>query len=83
MVRAISAGCKLKAYLEMMTGITLPKLRQILRAHYQEKTGTELYQELTTITEMAKESPQDFLLRVLSLRERVIFASKVEEAVMR
>ena len=63
-----------------MTGITLPKLRQILRAHYQEKTGAELYQELTTITQTAKESPQD--LRALSLRERVIFASKAEGAVM-
>lgn len=63
--------------------ITLPKLRQILRAHYQEKSGTELYQELTTMVQGPAENPQDFLLRALSLRERVIFASKTEGAVMK
>lgn len=31
------------------------------------------------MTQDTKESPQDFLLRALSLRERVIFASKAED----
>ncbi len=82
-VRAVYSGSKLKSYLEMMTDITLQKLRQILRVHYQEKSGTELYQELTTMVQGSTESPQDFLLRALSLRERVVFASKAEGAVMK
>ncbi len=49
----------------MMTDITLLKLRQILRVDYQEKSGTELYQELTTMVQGSTESPQDFLRRAL------------------
>lgn len=49
--------------------------------HYQEKTATELYQELTTLVQKTKETPQDFLLRALSLRERVNFTSKVDESI--
>jgi len=79
-IRAISSSSKLKTYLEMMTNITLQKLRQILRVHYNEKTSTELYQQLTNTVQDLKESPQDFLLRVLSLRERIIFASKADNA---
>ena len=80
-VRAVSSGSKLKAYLEMTTDITLPKLRQILRAHYQEKSGSELYQELTTLVQGQKENSSDFLLRAMSLRERVIFTSQEETGI--
>ena len=80
-VRAVSSGSKLKAYLEMTTEITLPKLRQILRAHYQEKSGSELYQELTTLVQGQKETSSDFLLRAMSLRERVIFTSQEETGI--
>jgi len=82
-VRAISSGSKLKSYLEITTNITLPKLRQILRAHYQEKSVSELYQELTSLVQGPKESPSDFLLRALSLRERVIFTSQAEDTGIR
>ena len=79
-IRAISPSSKLKAYLELMADITLQKLRQIIRVHYKEKSSTELYQELTTMIQDPKESPQDFLLRALSMRERIIFASKADDS---
>lgn len=78
-IRSINPNSKLKSYLEIMKDITLQKLCQILRVHYQEKNASELYQELTSIVQGTKESPQDFLLRALSLRERVIFASKADD----
>lgn len=80
-IRSVSSGSKLKAYLEMTASLTLPKLRQILRAHYQEKSGSELYQELTTIVQNQKESPSDFLLRAMSVRERIIFTSQEETGI--
>ena len=79
-IRAVNPSCHLKGYLEIISSMTLQELTQILRVHYKEKTSTELYQELTSVTQDTKESPQDFLLRALSLRERVIFASKAEGA---
>ena len=82
-IRCINSNSKLKSYLEIMKDITLQKLCQILRVHYQEKTATELYQELTTVVQGPKESPQDFLLRALSLRERIVFASKDDETGMK
>lgn len=60
--------------------MTLQKLRQIIRVHNKEKSSTELYQELANIVQDLKETPQDFLLRALSLRERVIFESKADNA---
>lgn len=77
-VCAIYSGSKLKSYLEMMTDITLPKLRQILRVPYQEKSGTELYQELTTMVQGSTESPQDFLLWALSKAEGAVMKYQPE-----
>ena len=47
-----------------------------LRSHFQEKSATELYQQLTTIVQSPEESPQSFLIRALDLRQKVLFASK-------
>jgi len=69
---------KLRSYLETMKELTLAKLRQMLRAHYKQKSGTELYQELTTMCQLPKETPQDFLIRALDLRQQVLFASQAE-----
>ena len=48
----------------------------MLRAHYKQKSGTELYQKLTTICQSPKETPQDFLIRALDKRQQVLFASQ-------
>ena len=59
------------------------RLKQVLRAHFKEKTGTELYQELTSLCHSPKESAQDFLMRAMNLREQVIFASQKEDSVVK
>ena len=53
-IRAISPSLKLRSYLETMKEVTLPKLRQMLRAHYKQKSGTELFQELTTMYQLLR-----------------------------
>jgi hypothetical protein len=55
--------------------LTLPKLRKILRFHYHEKSATELYQTLANITQLPKEDPQSFLIRALTVRQKIIFVS--------
>ena len=56
-IRAISPLLKLRSYLETMKEVTLSKLRQMLRAHYKQKSGTELFQELTTMYQSPREIP--------------------------
>jgi hypothetical protein len=75
-IRAVQPGLQLISYLESVPDLTLPKLRKILRFHYHEKSATELYQTLANITQLPKEDPQSFLIRALTVRQKIIFASK-------
>jgi len=75
-IRAISAHSSLRSYVETLPDLTLAKLRKILRNHYREKTASELYRTLTTICQRSVETPQQFLLRSLDLRNKVRFASQ-------
>jgi hypothetical protein len=56
--------------------LTFPKLRKIIRFHFQEKSATELYQSLANITQHPKEDPHTFLIRALTIERKIIFASK-------
>ena len=82
-IKAMRPGLQLRSYVETLHDLTLPRLRQILRSHYKEKSGTQLYQELATIFQGPKESPDAFLLRALDLRQRVLFASKEADAILK
>lgn len=79
-IRAITPGLQLRSYLEGKTDLTLPMMRRILRSHYQEKNATELYKQLTAESQRAKETPQSFLIRVLDLRQKILFASQEDES---
>ena len=65
--------------MESTADLNLPRLRQILGSHYREHNTTELYQQLTSITQYPKEDAQTFLMRALDLRQKIIFASKEED----
>ena len=82
-IRAVSSNLKLRSYLEMMNDMSLVLLKQILRAHFKEKSGTEMYQELTSLCQGPKESVQDFLIRAMNLRQQVIFASEADDSVVK
>eukprot|EP00794_Sanderia_malayensis_P011481 gene11481-12678_t len=73
-IKSMKPGLQLRSYIETLRDLTLPRLRQILRSHYKEKSGTQLYQELATICQGQKETPETFLLRALDLRQKILFA---------
>lgn len=79
-IRAIAPGMQLRSYLEGKTNLTLPTLRRILRAHFQEKGATELYKQLTSEVQSSRETPQSFLVRCLDLRQKILFASQEAES---
>lgn len=68
----------LRTYLGMLSDLNISRLSQTLRIHYQEKSATELYQELITMSQSKKEDPTVFLVRAMETREKILFASKEE-----
>ena len=76
-LKAISPR-SLRSYLSMKTHLRIVKLSQILRLHYQEKSATELYQELINMKQERKEDAPTFVIRALETREKILFASKEE-----
>lgn len=57
-------------------GLTVAELKRFLGAHLQDKSSAELFQELSNTKQQDKESPQQFMYRVMGLKQRVIFASQ-------
>ena len=72
-IRAVQPGMQLRSYLESVSGLTLPKLRKILRFHFHEKNATELYQALTNMTQQ----------RALTIRQNIIYASKESDSAIK
>lgn len=75
-LRAVVPGSRLRNYLEGRADITLPELRRILRAHFQEKEATTVFHELSTAVQGPKETAHSFVLRAMDLRQKVVFASQ-------
>ncbi|CAB4022110.1 Hypothetical predicted protein [Paramuricea clavata] len=47
---------------------------------YKEKSATELYQLLANISQSPKEDPQSFLIRALTTRQKIVFASQESDS---
>ena len=75
-IRAVQPGIQLKSFLKCLSELTLPKLRKIIRSHFHEKNATELYQSLTNMTQQPSGDPQAFLMRALTIRQKIIYALK-------
>ena len=80
MIRAVSPGFQLRSFLEMMQNLTLTCLSLIMKAHFKQKSGTELYQQFSTLHREASETPQDFLVRSMSLKQQIVFVSRASDS---
>lgn len=60
--------------------LTVTELKGFLQAHLREKNSTELFQELMCARQDEHETPQQFLCRVIGLKQRVLFTSKLSDA---
>ena len=80
-IQAICPGPVLRSYLETYSDLTLNRLRKIIRSHYGVKDTTEMYQNLASLCQGPKESPQAFLIRALDLRQKILFASDEDQNV--
>ena len=80
LTRAIVSGIPLRGYLESRPEITIPQLRRLLRSHYKEGDALDSYQLLSEASQGPKESAQDFVIRAMNLRQKVLFASQEDGA---
>lgn len=67
------------AFKEMLTNkdeITICELKGFLRSHLGEKACTELFQELMCAKQNEQEPPQQFVYRMIGLKQRILFQSK-------
>lgn len=64
-IRAVISVSSLRSYLDGRQEMSLPTLRGILRPHYAEKNSTELYTELASSVQSAKETGSEFLMRTM------------------
>lgn len=69
-IKAINLALSLRSYLEDKADLALAKLRRIMRWHFQERTSTELYDQLNSTVQQPKKKPQEFLIRVLDLEQK-------------
>ena len=74
----MSPNSTLRNYVLTLPDRSLAKLRKILRVLFQQKTSAELYQDLVTTCQQPNKSAQQFLIRLLDSRNKVLFASQEE-----
>ena len=75
-IHCISPVVRLRRYLETLQQCTLPQLRKMLRSYFQEKSPTELFQQLATTVQEPKEEPQAFVIHCMELRQKILFGNK-------
>ena len=75
-MKAINPALSLRSYLEGKADLTLVKLRRIMRSHYRERTATEPYHQSSSTIQQPKKKPQEFLTRLLDLKQMILFASQ-------
>ena len=77
-IRAIRPGSNLRNYLESRADITSDAFITVLRSHYKERDSTSVFHEMSNSVQLPGESENDFVLRVMSLRQKVLTLSREE-----
>ncbi|KAL2091623.1 hypothetical protein ACEWY4_013886 [Coilia grayii] len=63
--------------------LTVSELKGFLRSHLCEKASTELFQELMCAKQNDQEFPQQFLYRMIGLKQKILFQSRQASADIR
>lgn len=78
-VRAVLKVIKPGTFKDMLMNkddLTVEELKAFLHSHLGEQSNTELFQELMCTKQKDNETPQQFLYRVIGLKQKIMLASK-------
>lgn len=81
-IRTVIKVTKQGNFREMLTNkddLTVDELKRFLRSHIREKSSTELFHELSNAKQQDKETPQQFMYRIMGLKQRILSASQQSE----
>lgn len=81
-LRAIKPG-NFKDMLTNKEDMTVTELKSFLQSHLGEKSSTELFQDLMCAKQHEHETPQQFLYRMIGLKQKIMFASKQTNSVVK
>ena len=76
--KSISGTSTLRTYFDTQLTMDLSRMLGLLRDFYQERTASELFQELGRLLQQPGEGSTDFIFRGFELRQKVIMASQAE-----
>lgn len=76
--RAIATGTTLRTYFDTKSDLSLEAILSFLRDFFKQRSASDLFHELSSISQDSGETPTNFLLRALELRQRVLEATGVE-----
>lgn len=76
--KAISTQSPLRTYFDTQEKLKLKQMLEMLREYYQEKDSSELFTELSKLTQRTSEKSTEFLIRALELRQKLTSAAKAE-----
>ena len=65
-------------FLESKSLLTVDSLVQITRSHFREKDSSSIFTEMSNAAQSSTESPHDFVVSLLSMREKVLIMAKEE-----
>ena len=74
-IEGISSELFLRSMLEGKFDLTVAKLRRFLPVHYEEKDATEVYRDLTRLSQGRNQKVKEFVMQAIGLRDKIIFAS--------
>jgi len=78
-ISSVSPDSELRGFLEGKSNLTLQMLRKILRSHFKEKDSSTLFTMLSNAKQNVHESPEEFVIRLMNLRQKLIYVSKEDQ----
>ena len=79
-MNAISPASGLSGYLNTVRDLSLVQLKSILHTWLNEKSSSELYQNLSVMYQLPDETQQEFLARALEYCEKIILCSQEDKS---
>ena len=74
-IKSISPDLPLRSYLEGKQTMDIASLSKILRSHIKEPNSTALFSQLSNSRQTSTESAQEYVIRLMSLHQKVLFFS--------
>ena len=78
-IKSIARGNHLRSYLEWKSFLSVSLLIQIMKSHFSENHSSSTLTEMSNCVKSVNESTYDFVVKLMSKREKVLILAKEED----